>query len=110
MFGIFASITVKPEHRNLFLSTIRETARLSVEEEIGCVRFDVFQEESDENRYILYEVYLDAQAFEAHLATAHARRAMEGSKTWGEGPFEVIRATSLYPEHEGAFETPAKVK
>jgi autoinducer 2-degrading protein len=56
MFGIFATIKVKPDQRDGFLGTIRETAFRSVSDEPGCVRFDVFQDLADENRYILYEV------------------------------------------------------
>lgn len=103
MFGIFASIMIKPEHREQFLATMEETARRSVQEEVGCVRFDVFREKDQENRYLLYEVYVDEAAFEAHLATPHARRAMEGSKTWAEGPFDVTRAESIYPQFNSAF-------
>lgn len=50
-------------------------------------------------------VYVDEAAFEAHLATPHARRAMEGSKTWAEGPFDVTRAESIYPHSNSAFGT-----
>jgi autoinducer 2-degrading protein len=105
VLGIFASITVKPERRKQFLSTIQDTARRSVQEETGCVRFDIFQDKGQENRYLLYEVYVDEAAFEVHLATPHARRAVKGSKTWAEGPFDVIRAESIYPDSELAFET-----
>lgn len=105
MYGIFASIIVKPEHREQFLATMEETARRSVQEEVGCVRFDVFREKDQGNRYLLYEVYVDEAAFEAHLATPHARRAMEVSKTWAEGPFDVTRAESIYPHSNSAFGT-----
>ncbi len=103
MFGVFASITIKPAQREQFLSTIRETARLSVDEEPGCVRFDVFRDAGQENRYLLYEVYVDESAFEEHLETAHARRAMEGSRVWAESPFDVARAHSIFPDSEIAF-------
>jgi quinol monooxygenase YgiN len=105
MFGIFASIMVKPEYRKQFLSTIQDTAGRSVQEENGCVRFDLYQDKDQENRYVLYEVYVDEAAFEFHLTTPHARRAMEGSKTWAEGPFDVTRAESIYPDADSAFET-----
>lgn len=105
MFGIFASVIVNPEHRKQFLSTIQDTARRSIQEEAGCVRFDVFQDKSQKNRYLLYEVYVDQTAFEAHLVTPHAQRAMEGAKSWAEGPFDVTRAESVYPESDLAFET-----
>ena len=74
-------------------------------DEPGCVRFDVFRDDADENRYLLYEVYADEAAFEDHLATPHARRAMEGSKEWAEAPFEVTRATSIFPNDTVSFET-----
>ena len=106
MFGIFASITIKPDQRDRFLATIRDTALRSVQDEPGCLRFDVFEDLAVENRYLLYEVYTDEAAFQDHLDTPHAKRAMEGSQEWGERPFEVTRATSICLNGERYFETP----
>ena len=106
MFGIFATIKIKPDQRDGFLGTIRETAFRSVSDEPGCIRFDVFQDLADENRYILYEVYTSEDAFQKHLATPHARHAMEKSRDWATAGFEVTRATSVYPNAEGYFITP----
>ena len=106
MFGIFATIKIKPDQRKGFLRTIRETAFRSVSDEPGCISFDVFQDLADENRYILYEVYTSEDAFQKHLATPHARHAMEKSRDWATGGFEVTRATSVYPNAEGCFITP----
>src|SRR6516164_8142064 len=105
MFGIFATIKIKSNQRDGFLGTIRETAFRSVSDEPGCVRFDVFQDLADENRYILYEVYTDEEAFKEHLATSHARSAMERSRDWAEKGFEVIRATSVYQTEQQYFAT-----
>jgi quinol monooxygenase YgiN len=107
MFGIFASIRIKDGRQQQFLETIKDTARRSVEQESGCVRFDVWQDSNDSGRYHLYEVYTDEAAFECHLATAHAKQAMEGSSDWAEGPFEVTRATSIHPDGTRPFETAA---
>ena len=115
MFGIFASIKIKLEQRENFLAEITENAKLSVQDEPGCLRFDVFRDEEDEDRYLLYEVYTDEKAFVAHLETPHAQRALkgskewgvEGSKGWGETPFEVTRATSVFPADPVSFETAA---
>ena len=82
MFGIFATIKIKSDQRDGFLRTIRETAFRSVSGEPGCMRFDVFQDLADENRYILYEVYADEEAFKEHLATSHAQSAMARSRDW----------------------------
>ena len=105
MFGIFATIKIKPNQRDGFLGTIGETAFRSVNGEPGCMRFDVFQDLADENRYILYEVYTDEEAFKEHLATSHARSAMERSRDWAEKGFEIIRATSVYPTEQRYFAT-----
>jgi autoinducer 2-degrading protein len=105
MFAIFASIKIKPDKRKDFLSTITETASLSMRDELGCVRFDVFQDDSEKDRYLLYEVYTNEAAFQDHLATPHAQRAMEGSKDWAEAPFEVTRASSIFPTDPRSFDT-----
>ena len=105
MFAIFASIRINPDQRERFLAAIKDTANRSVRDEPGCVRFDVFRDDGDENRYLLYEVYTDEAAFQDHLATAHAQRAMAGSRQWAETPFEVTRATSVYPSDPECFET-----
>ena len=105
MFAIFATIKIKPDQRDRFLAAIKDTANRSVRDEPGCVRFDVFQDDGEENRYLLYEVYTDEAAFQDHLATPHAQRAMEGSREWAEAPFEVTRATSVFPNDLVSFET-----
>ena len=107
MFAIFASIKIKPDQRDKFLTTMKETANRSASDEPGCVRFDVFRDDGDEDRYLLYEVCTSEAAFEEHLATPHAQRAMEGSKEWAEAPFEVTRATSVFPIEPVSFETVA---
>jgi len=110
MFGIFATIKIKPDQRDGFLATIRETAFYSVSGEPGCMRFDFFQDLADENRYILYEVYTDEEAFHEHLATSHAQSAMACSRDWAEKGFEVIRGTSVYPTEQRYFATPGSEK
>ena len=42
--------------------------------EPGCLFFDVLFDEADPLMVRFYEAYVDRAAFEAHLATAHARR------------------------------------
>jgi quinol monooxygenase YgiN len=105
MFGIFAMIKIKPDQRAAFLDTIKETAFRSVSSEPGCMRFDVFQDLADENRYILYEVYTDEEAFKNHLTTSHAQSAMARSQDWAEKGFEVTRANSVYPTEQRYFAT-----
>jgi tripartite-type tricarboxylate transporter receptor subunit TctC len=46
-------------------------ARQSLDTEPGCRQFDVCRWPDDECRFLLYEIYDDAQAFQAHLAADH---------------------------------------
>ena len=58
----------EPEFRRLVL----ENAAASLRDEPGCSRFDVLTPEGGPGeRIVLYEIYDDAAAFDAHLATAH---------------------------------------
>ena len=46
-------------------------AKGSVNDEPGCLRFDVIQDAGDPNRIWLYEVYVDEAAFQEHLKAPH---------------------------------------
>ena len=104
MFGVFAAISIKPEQRQRFLTTINDVALRSVRDEPGCVRFDVFQDLADVDRYHLYEVYTDEAAFWAHLATPHARQAFDEAGEWAEGTFDVLRTRSIFPSGDRQLE------
>jgi autoinducer 2-degrading protein len=50
------------------------TARDSSEKERGCRRFDVLEPAGEPDRVVLYEIYDDRAAFDAHLQSDHFRR------------------------------------
>jgi (4S)-4-hydroxy-5-phosphonooxypentane-2,3-dione isomerase len=54
-----------------FRSLIAENARQSLANESGCRQFDVLQPQEVANRIILYEVYDDFTAFQAHTKMPH---------------------------------------
>ena len=55
-----------------FLLEVRQNARLSVELEPGCRRFDVLLPVAGAgSRVMLYEIYDDRAAFDIHLKTKH---------------------------------------
>jgi (4S)-4-hydroxy-5-phosphonooxypentane-2,3-dione isomerase len=70
MFILIVNIHVKPEHLAAFRQATMENARNSVKEP-GIVRFDVLQQSDDGSRFLLYEVYRDADAPARHRQTAH---------------------------------------
>ena len=71
MFSLMVQMQVRPERREEFLAGMAANAEAAVREEPGCLRFDVCSVASDENRFVLYELYTDAAAFEAHKASPH---------------------------------------
>lgn len=54
-----------------FLAAVQANARLSLEQEPECRRFDVAVGENGPEKIFLYELYNDRAAFDAHLANAH---------------------------------------
>ena len=71
MFSLMVQMQVRPERREEFLAGIAANAQASVRDEPGCLRFDVCAVAGDPNRFVLYELYTDAAAFEAHQASPH---------------------------------------
>ena len=70
-FVIVVDFRVKPGQMAAFRTLIDENARASVRDEKGCSRFDVCADRKDPNRILLYEIYDDRAAFDAHLKTKH---------------------------------------
>ena len=71
MFSLIVHLQVDPARRDEFLDAIRANAEASVRDEPGCHRFDVSAVEGDDTRFVLYELYDDAEAFEAHKRAPH---------------------------------------
>ena len=71
MLAIWVKVKIKAAMRDRFLKAIEADALGSERDEPGCLRFNVFQDEKDENVYYLFEVYKDQAALEAHCKTPH---------------------------------------
>lgn len=71
MFSLVVQMEVRPERRDEFLAGMTANAEASVRDEPGCLRFDVSAVAADPNRFLLYELYTDAAAVEAHKASPH---------------------------------------
>ena len=52
---------------------------VATRKEPGCVQFLVYRSRSDGDRFLLYEQYDDAAAFEAHRASDHFKQYVEGT-------------------------------
>jgi autoinducer 2-degrading protein len=70
MLIVHVHVHVKPECVEAFKAATIENARQSVQEP-GVARFDVVQQPDDPTRFVLVEVYRDAEAPARHKETAH---------------------------------------
>jgi autoinducer 2-degrading protein len=71
LFVLIAELQVKPDSVEKFLPLILANAQASVQNEPGCLQFDVTQQADDPTKFALYEVYIDAAAFESHGKQPH---------------------------------------
>jgi autoinducer 2-degrading protein len=96
MLAIWVKVKVKPDQKKRFLEAIEADALGSERDEPGCLRFNVLQDEQDENTYYFYEVYKDQAALEAHRAAPHYAvwRAAADSL---DGPTQATRCKPVFP-------------
>ena len=73
MFVVTVVFEVERDEAGAFLDRVKRQARESLDREPGCRRFDVCTDSQRAGRVLLYEIYDDANAFAAHLATDHFR-------------------------------------
>ncbi|HEY6966168.1 MAG TPA: putative quinol monooxygenase [Burkholderiales bacterium] len=62
-------IQIKPENVDSFMKKVIENGK-AARTEAGCRQFDVLVDPDDKTKVMLYEVYDDQKAFEAHQAGA----------------------------------------
>lgn len=74
MFVVIVEVEVAAGQMEAFLPLVTANARASVAEEPGCHQFDVCVARDRADFVMLYEVYDDEAAFQAHKQTAHFAR------------------------------------
>jgi len=77
MYVIVAEFAVKRETIDTFGRLIDRQAKDSVDLEIDCHQFDVYQDETDSSRFLLYEIYTDKVAFEKHRTLPNTSKFLE---------------------------------
>lgn len=100
MYALLVAMQVKPERREQFMEEMLADAVGSVQNEPGCLRFDVIQDESDPNKIYLYEVYRDLAAFEAHSQAPHYLKWRDAVKDWYAAPTVVYKGNTVFPPDE----------
>jgi autoinducer 2-degrading protein len=100
MLSLLVTIKIKPGYRDAFVESLLEDARGSVNDEPGCLRFDVLQDSADPNRIFLYEVYKDEQALEAHRQAPHFQKWRETVKDWFDGEPHLHVCSTVFPTEQ----------
>ena len=72
-FVLQVQILIKPENVDSFMEKVLENAA-SARREPGCKQFDVVVDPKDRTKVMLYEVYADEKAFEAHQQTPAVKK------------------------------------
>jgi autoinducer 2-degrading protein len=75
MVVLQVDIRIKPENVDRWMKMALENAR-EARKEPGCRHFDVLVDPDDRTRVMLYEIYDDESAFEAHQQTPHFKKYM----------------------------------
>lgn len=70
---LIVNLHVKPEYLDAFRAATVENAQHSVQEP-GIARFDLLQQSDDPTRFVLVEVYRDADAPARHRETEHYKK------------------------------------
>jgi (4S)-4-hydroxy-5-phosphonooxypentane-2,3-dione isomerase len=98
MIALFVSLKVKPDQRDRFLAVAEDDSTGSVRDEGGgCLRFDVYQDQQDENRFYFHEVYRDQAALDAHRTMPHFARWSQASQEVLAEPASRQLTTVLFP-------------
>jgi quinol monooxygenase YgiN len=71
MYVVIVEFSIRDEFIERFRERVQRQARDSLAREADCHVFDVCIDPEREERVLLYEVYTNAEAFDAHLASSH---------------------------------------
>ena len=72
-FVLVVNIRIKPESVDAFMKHLKDNAA-AARKEPGCRQFDVLVVPKDRTQVMLYDVYDDEKAFEAHQQTPHFKK------------------------------------
>jgi autoinducer 2-degrading protein len=74
-------VRVRPEYVDAFIDATRTNHEASIREP-GNIRFDVLRSADEPERFVIYELYRDAESAAAHKETAHYLAWREQVADW----------------------------
>ena len=100
MLVVHVHVHVLPDHVEAFKAATIANASDSVREP-GIARFDVIQQDGDPTRFVLVEVYRDADAPARHKETAHYLRWRDAVAPMMASPRTSVKFTNVFPADAG---------
>jgi quinol monooxygenase YgiN len=101
MHVVHVFVHVKPEFIEAFKTASVDNAGNSIKE-LGVARFDIIQQQDDPSRFVLLEVYRDAeQSPLAHKQTAHYARWRDTVADMMAEPRYAIKYNNIFPDDAG---------
>ena len=88
--ALVVELGMVPGRRDAFLERARRHAKTCLEEEAGCLHFDLLVPEEAGDQVFLYEIYVDQAAVDFHLSTPRMARYLEDT-----GPMIASRRRTL---------------
>ena len=110
MFAIMAIITILPQHTEAFFKAQEENGEASLRDEPGCMAFHVLRgtahgsvwdpqtDKHDRNRMMVYEVFKDKAAFEAHLVAPHYAKFRDTVGDMHAAPVQLYFFETTFPD------------
>ena len=81
-FVLTVKLKVKRDSIDKFMAAVEENGKAARETEPGCKTFDILVDPQDPTSMMLYEVYADEKAFEAHQQTPHFKKYLDTALQW----------------------------
>jgi autoinducer 2-degrading protein len=97
---VHVHVHVLPDQVEAFKAATIDNARASVREP-GIARFDVVQQDGDRTRFILVEVYRDAEAPARHKETEHYKKWRDAVAPMMASPRISAKFSNVFPEDAG---------
>jgi len=102
MLIVEVNIHVMEKYIEEFKLASIENAKNSIQE-AGIARFDVIQNNEEPARFILNEVYRNAEATAAHKETPHYKKWRDAVEEMMVEPRYSIKYTNIYPDDQGKW-------
>lgn len=100
MLIVHVHVHVTPESVEEFCRATVENARASIQEP-GIARFDVVRQQDDLTRFVLIEIYRDAEAAAAHKQTAHYAKWRDTVAPMMAEPRSSVKYSFVFPDPQG---------